>query len=68
MPHYLHYWKREKVRLAFEGHDGPLLRVASRKLTRQGYSGKLDYHATCDLGKKVRGGTRPRLRWGRTVL
>src|SRR6185312_13331785 len=40
----------------------------NRKLPRQGHSLKLDSRAVCGLGRKVRGGTRPRLSWGRSSL
>lgn len=56
--------------------DGRALRVLTLidshtregKLPRQVDSGKLDSSRLVGLGRKVRGGTRPRLSWGRLVL
>lgn len=51
------------------GDTGRRLPVdAFRKLPRQVDRSKLDSRVGFDLGKNVRGGTRPRLSWGRSVL
>jgi hypothetical protein len=46
----------------------PELYWSTRKLPRQVDTAKLDSAGTSGLGRKISGGTRPRLSWGRSVL
>ncbi len=64
----LRRWKFGRSREQLELEVTQIEMSLQRKLPRQGHSLKLDSRAARGLGRKVRGGTRPRLSWGRSSL
>jgi hypothetical protein len=58
--------RRELLEVAHYGWQ--IVGEFKRKLPRQVDTAKLDSAGMSGLGRKISGGTRPRLSWGRSVL